>query len=226
VEEVFMIDADNSIIQTQDAAGWSVVVMQDGVSGGVNLSINGDGALELSGVNFVIDPALIPSSGAGLGTANVFTAVQTIAPPLAATTGTQTLLLLDQPCTATPLNGFGGNVFFRADTDNNTMREQAKIEAYWKEVADATRKASLDFSVFDTGQRLALRISTNGAAPMLGFFGVPPVAQPTGSASVIGFTQNAGTPVLDGSTFTGPTGGQAYTIDGIVRRLKSLGILA
>jgi hypothetical protein len=46
------------------------------------------------------------------------------------------------------------------------------------------------------------------------------------TANVSGFTQETGTEVLDGSTFTGGTGITAYTIDDIVLALKAVGVLA
>ena len=56
-------------------------------------------------------------------------------------------------------------------------------------------------------------------------FGVAQVSQPVSAGILAGFTANAGTAVLDDSTFTGNSGASAYTLGDVVRALKDLGWL-
>lgn len=163
---------------------------------------------------------------ADLNVANVFTQPQTIRPTTAGTNAVETVLEVDLACSGAPGPGFGAAVTYKLDSDNNTQRDAGGYEFNWFDATDATRKARFNFYVFDTAKRTLISGRASGTAPMLAFFGAAPVTQPTGSTLSVGFTQNSGTAVLDGSTFSGLTGGSAYTIDAIVTALKRLGLIA
>ena len=60
----------------------------------------------------------------------------------------------------------------------------------------------------------------------LGFYGATPVVQPTASTNATTGTTGASTGVSLDTTFTGGTGASAYTIGGVVLRLKNLGLIA
>ena len=61
----------------------------------------------------------------------------------------------------------------------------------------------------------------------IGFFAATPVAQPSSTGELTGFTANTSVNnVFNESTFTGNSGTKAYTISDIVKHLKVLGLLA
>lgn len=64
-----------------------------------------------------------------------------------------------------------------------------------------------------------------GATDKLGFFGVAPVVQPGANVSSGIASAGGGTPVLDDSTFDGGLGGATYSINGLINRLKEIGLL-
>lgn len=72
--------------------------------------------------------------------------------------------------------------------------------------------------------------ATNGvqfgvAGDKLGFFGVTPIVRPAGDATAGLTTAGAVGAVFGDSTFDGGLGGNAYTLQGLVKKLKQLGIL-
>ena len=60
----------------------------------------------------------------------------------------------------------------------------------------------------------------------IGFYNATPVAQQDTTGTTTGFSQQSGTAVKAGSTFTGNVGSAAYTVGDIVKALKALGFLA
>ncbi len=60
----------------------------------------------------------------------------------------------------------------------------------------------------------------------LGFWNAAPVVQPATTGTTTGYTTGIGLAVLVDGTFTGNTGGTAYTIGDIVNNLKTAGLLA
>ena len=100
--------------------------------------------------------------------------------------------------------------------------------------ADAGGGAGPNGSV-NVGTKNALSVSIgNGGSAIniglgsstIGMFGVVAVSQPVSAGITAGFTMNAGTAVLDDSTFTGGVGASAYTLGDVVRALKDLGGIA
>jgi hypothetical protein len=71
----------------------------------------------------------------------------------------------------------------------------------------------------------AIAINDSGSAVRMGFFGITPVAQPSGTGEIDGFATGAGTPVHDDSLFTGNLGTRGYRINDIVKALKQVGLL-
>lgn len=69
-------------------------------------------------------------------------------------------------------------------------------------------------------------IIAEAATQKLGFWGAPPVVQPTAHAETAGYTSGTGTTVTIDGKFTGNTGTTAYTIADVVAALKSAGLIA
>lgn len=77
-------------------------------------------------------------------------------------------------------NGFGvGQTFYAETATDATVQQQAQIAGIWVDSINATRKAKLQLSAYDTAQRIGLEIEASGTAPMIGFFGVQAVARAT-----------------------------------------------
>jgi hypothetical protein len=64
------------------------------------------------------------------------------------------------------------------------------------------------------------------ATDKVAFYGETPIAQPSATGVVAGFTAGSGTGANVDSTFTGNVGSTAYTISDVVAHLKNLGLLA
>lgn len=76
-------------------------------------------------------------------------------------------------------NGFGASLGIYAETaTNNTEQIQALIAASWIDATNASRKAKMSLSAYDTAARLGIEIEASGTAVKLGFFGVATVIQP------------------------------------------------
>jgi hypothetical protein len=74
--------------------------------------------------------------------------------------------------------GFGAGLsFFAEDATDTTYQQQALIASSWVDATDATRKAKLSLSAYDTAVRLGLEIEASGTAAKLGFFGATTVVQ-------------------------------------------------
>lgn len=62
-------------------------------------------------------------------------------------------------------------------SSTSTVREMANIDATWADSTDASRKARLVLSAYDTAARECIRAEASGTAPMLGFYGVAATAR-------------------------------------------------
>lgn len=92
-------------------------------------------------------------------------------------------------------NGFGVGLPFYAETATDaTYQQQGLISTSWIDATNASRKAKMSLSAYDTAARLGIEIEASGTAVKLGFFGVAPVVRPT-----------ALTTQLTTITFTAPT---------------------
>lgn len=66
----------------------------------------------------------------------------------------------------------------------------------------------------------------NDDASKIGFFGVPPVAQPPGDTAAVGHFGGSGTAVKHDDVWTGSdVGSTGWSINGILDALKDLGLL-
>lgn len=81
----------------------------------------------------------------------------------------------------------------------------------------------------------AINIATNtstgskigtAATQKIGFWNATPVVQPSSTGETTGYTGGGGTALTHTDTFTGNSGTKAYTINDLVKHLKTIGLLA
>lgn len=77
-------------------------------------------------------------------------------------------------------NGFGVGYSWYAETATDaTYQQQGAINTAWIDATNATRKAKMSLSAYDTAARLGIEIEASGSSAKLGFYGATPVTQPT-----------------------------------------------
>jgi hypothetical protein len=75
-------------------------------------------------------------------------------------------------------NGGGVRQTFTAETaTDGTSQLMANITSTWIDSTNATRKAKLSLSAYDTAARLGIEIEASGTEAKLGFYGVSPIAR-------------------------------------------------
>jgi hypothetical protein len=68
--------------------------------------------------------------------------------------------------------GFGGGISLYAETATDaTNQQQAQIVAVWTDATNATRKAKLQLSAYDTAERLGIEVSADGTYPIITTYG-------------------------------------------------------
>jgi hypothetical protein len=116
--------------------------------------------------------------------------------------------------------GFGvGLPFFAETATDATYQQQGFISTSWVDATNASRKAKLSLSAYDTAARLGIEIEASGTAVKLGFFGVTTVVRATNAGASGAFVANTSGIVNDTATFGG------YTIGQIAQALINIGIL-
>lgn len=69
-------------------------------------------------------------------------------------------------------NGLGPLMSLSAETaTNNTLQKQGAVSSYWVDATNATRKATLALSAYDTAERKGVEIRANGSAPDIALLG-------------------------------------------------------
>ena len=136
-----------------------------------------DGILSWSGAFTLTIPAT--GTAALLGTANIFTAIQTQKITDAGTT-TVVSKVIGHNSSGTPAANFGSGLTFQAHTTTTVDTLIGQVSAFWLVATHASRTAVMTFSVTDFGgTREVIRIGGNGTAGTLGFFGVTAVVRST-----------------------------------------------
>lgn len=106
-------------------------------------------------------------------------------------------------------NGFGAQRLWRLEDDSGTLQSAARDAVVWETAATGTRKAARFIGVYDTVEREALRLSTDGAVA----YGAMPGAAPVSAfLSKLGL----GTPVTSaaaGGTYLGINSTSGFTGD-------------
>lgn len=110
--------------------------------------------------------------------------------------------------------GFGvGQTFYAETATDGTYQQQAQIAALWTDSTNATRKAKLRLSSYDTAQRIGLEIEASGTAVKLGFFGGTTAVQQVLAA----YTSDG-----EGAAYTGIDNLQVGTVYATVADLNQL----
>lgn len=121
----------------------------------------------------------------------------------AGTNATVNVLVIEHESSGTPVASFGTGLAFTGKSSATSARNMGRIRAAWTTATDASRKARITLSAYDTAERDALMIEADGSNPMLGFFGTAPIAKPS---------------------VTGSRGGNAALAD-LLTKLASLGLI-
>lgn len=123
----------------------------------------------------------------GLGTSNPTTFFDILLTNTLTATTTPAVTI-GRTSSGTPDAGFGGGVALQLKSSTTVGRDAAALEWLWNTATDATRKADLVLSAYDTAKREGVRIRGNGSEPALGLLGATPVvrqahlADPSGGA--------------------------------------------
>lgn len=117
-------------------------------------------------------------------------------------------------------NGFGAGLSWYAETaTDGTNQQQGLISTSWIDATNASRKAKMSLSAYDTAARLGIEIEASGTAAKLGFYGVATVIRATNAGAAGAFVANTSGIADDTATFGG------YTLGQIVQALINIGIL-
>lgn len=82
----------------------------------------------------------------------------------AATNATREVLRLESRTTGTAADGFGPQVSMYGESASaDTYRQMAAFDAVWATATDATRKAKIQLSAYDTSKRLGVTIEADGS---------------------------------------------------------------
>lgn len=180
------------------------------ITNATNTTITGGGTLALGGFTLTV-PAT--GSAALLATANVFSAVQSVAIDDAITNTVTTLLTLDHSSSGTPAIAFGTRILFNLESTTTLARNAAAIDAVWSVATDATRQSNVVINTVTGGGALAevARFTPNGMTIMnnqSAFFATNQLAliSAAGAAQMGNQSATAGSSLrLNGGTGTGAT---------------------
>jgi hypothetical protein len=109
--------------------------------------------------------------------------------------------------------GFGvGQSFYAETATDATYQQQGLISTSWIDATNASRKAKMSLSAYDTAARLGIEIEASGTVAKLGFFGVAPVVRPTAlTTQLTTITHTApGTPDYALQDLVDSSGGAAF----------------
>lgn len=187
--------ASGSVAGSMSAAHYTLVnKIVDVITAGKTVTIT---AAENSGISFVATGATvtIPATGTVglLGTAQTWTALQSITINDAVTAGITNALQLTHTSSGTAAAGFGTGFLFNAEASTGVTRNQFLMQSAWSDATDASRRAKMTFWVYDsTSARTALVIFSDGTLPTSAFTGYvsTTLAITDPSASSLGIQSN------------------------------------
>lgn len=131
----------------------------------------------------------------------------------AATAVVREIFRLRAQSSGTPAAGFGvGQGFYAETATSGTNQQQGQIATTWIDATNASRKAKMSLSAYDTAARLGIEIEADGSNPKLGFFGVATVVRPTAlTTQLTAITHTApGTPDYALQDLVDSSGGAAF----------------
>lgn len=106
----------------------------------------------------------------------------------ATTNAVRNVLQLETRSTGTPANGLGAGLLYSLETaTSDTIQNAGVISASWVDATNATRKAKLSLSAYDTAARLGMEISADGSQSMVAIGGATASARltlPAGGTAV------------------------------------------
>jgi len=171
----------------------------------------------------------LSGNAVGAGTITIFTANTTTLATVYSTSGSSAIN--GSAVTSDSTDGF---FKFWVSTTSHAATQRFKLKL---SKAGYTTKEYDDVAVYagevnlSTSQTFASPITFSGTvtcSSKLGFFGNTAQAQHSSTGSTAGFAKGTTTlvPVNPDATFTGNVGGNAYTIDDIVKALKTYGLMS
>jgi hypothetical protein len=162
--------SDTSYLSWNNAAGTEKWVMGLEVSASNRWILYNTNATQYA---LLMDSTSNLTTGGDVTVSGVITSLITDA----GTTNAVTSILLQHSTSGTPATGFGADIIVQSKSDGNAMRSQYQQRTTWATATDASRKARVDFLVFDTTSRTALRLEASGSAAMIGFLGAGAVVR-------------------------------------------------
>lgn len=123
-----------------------------------------------------------------------------------ATAAQTTNLILDHTSTGTPAANFGVAQRWRSASSTTASQEMGAVLTYWKTATHASRKAAMDWYVYDTTSRGYLYAEADGARANLGLLGG--TTGTFGAGSGVIYVANATT-----APTTNPTSGGILYVD-------------
>lgn len=106
----------------------------------------------------------------------------------------------------------GGNIYFNTGADRLQLSTSA---------LGFTTGISLAFATSGAGTKIG-----TGTTQLMGFWNATPIVQPSSTGETTGWTSGGGTAATSTDTYTGNTGTKAYTLNDVVKHLKTMGLLA
>jgi outer membrane murein-binding lipoprotein Lpp len=79
----------------------------------------------------------------------------------------------------TPAANFGTGVILQGKSSTTVDTSLGRLYHYWNTATHLSRKAYSSWTVFDTAERIAITIGTDGSNPLVGLYNVTPVARPS-----------------------------------------------
>lgn len=113
----------------------------------------------------------------GLGIASPVTKLHAVETD-AVTNAITNIVTVGHNSSGTPAANFGTGLLFQGESSTTENRDMGRVRTLWTTATDASRKARLVLSAFDTAERDGIAIEASGTAAMLGFFGGTPAAKP------------------------------------------------